>query len=158
MNNKIIKNILLEKGVTNLYHANTVITASTFLEHGGILSRGYVEDFGLRQTYQSTDELDKKVGVFHDIFFDSTDIHERRHSFNYYGPVLFVYSINVMDILSEGQIKITKDNPIRWNSGMTEEEKYFTSETELQSEYYKGTFKQHLTICNQIEPLSLLTI
>ena len=43
MNNQKIKSILIDKGVQYLYHANTVPTACTFLENGGLLSRAYVE-------------------------------------------------------------------------------------------------------------------
>lgn len=50
MTNEEIKSILKEKEVKHLYHANTVATACTFLENGGLLSRGYVEDHDLFQT------------------------------------------------------------------------------------------------------------
>ena len=52
MNNQTIKHILMDKGVQYLYHANTVPTACTFLEHGGLLSRAYVENHSLFQTSQ----------------------------------------------------------------------------------------------------------
>lgn len=55
MTNRNIKHILLEKGVTHLYHANTVATACTFIENNGLLSRGAVDDLGLYQTSQATD-------------------------------------------------------------------------------------------------------
>lgn len=154
MTNETIKHILIEKGITHLYHANTIATASTFLENGGLLSRGYVEDHSLFQTYQKTAESDKKVDVFYDIFFDSVDIHQRISNLNYYGPVVFVYSVNLIDMLPEGYIKITRDNPIRWNSNMAEAEKYFLSEFELKSSLAKGNFAQHITIRHQQEPLS----
>ena len=56
MTNEEIKSILKEKEVKHLYHANTVATACTFLENGGLLSRGYVEDHDLFQTSQMSDE------------------------------------------------------------------------------------------------------
>ena len=71
------KSILKEKKVKHLYHANTVATACTFLENGGLLSRGYVEDHDLFQTSQRSDEHDQHVDVFYDIFFDSVDVHKR---------------------------------------------------------------------------------
>ena len=37
MTNEEIKSILKEKEVKHLYHANTVATACTFLENGGLL-------------------------------------------------------------------------------------------------------------------------
>lgn len=153
MTNACIKEILLEKDITHLYHANTVGTACTFLENNGLLSRGYVEDNGLRQTPQESDAIDKSVDVYYDIFFDSVDIHERVKCLNHYGPVVFVYSVDLLDDLPEGSIRITKDNPIRWHPGMTEEEKYFMTEDALRTYYNKGTFEQHLTIRHQVQPL-----
>lgn len=155
MNNATIKQILIGKGITQLYHANSMVTACTFLENGGLLSRGCVEDRKLNQTDQQSDQLDKEVGVFYDIFFDSVDIHERSRRINCYGPVVFVYDINVIDSLPEGAIRITRDNPIRWNSAMEDQEKYFQTAEELESQFHKGTFAQHITLCNQHGPLSL---
>lgn len=109
MTNETIKQILIEKGITHLYHANSVATASTFLENGGVFSRGAAEDRGLYQTSQETDDTDRDVDVFYDIFFDSVDIHQRIKKLNHYGPVLFVYSIDLIDTLPQGSIKITNN-------------------------------------------------
>lgn len=154
LTNAKIKQILLEKGVTHLYHANTVATASVFFENDGLLSRGVVEDRGLFQTPQESDDNDKRVDVFYDIFFDSVDIHQRIKDLNYYGPVLFVYSIDLLDALPIGSVRITKDNPIRWNPLMGENDKYFLSEEELYSCFIRGNFGQHITIRHQTVPLS----
>lgn len=154
MTNETIKQILIEKGITHLYHANSVATASTFLENGGVFSRGAAEDRGLYQTSQETDDTDRDVDVFYDIFFDSVDIHQRIKKLNHYGPVLFVYSIDLIDTLPQGSIKITKDNPIRWKPCMEENKKYFSSEQELKLFLLKGEFAQHFTVRHQMNPLS----
>lgn len=154
MTNETIKRILVEKGVTHLYHVNSVLTACTFLENGGLLSRGAVEDMGLYQTPQETDQNDRDIDVFYDIFFDSVDIHQRSKQLNFYGPVMFVYTVDVIDSLPQDVIKITKDNPIRWNQAMTEDEKYFLSANELSVHYSAGDFTQHFTIRHQTMPLS----
>ena len=154
MTNETIKHILIEKGITRLYHVNSVATASTFLQNGGLLSRGAVEDHGLFQTPQETDNTDRKVDVFYDIFFDSVDIHQRIKNLNHYGPVVFVYTVDLIDALPQGSIKITKDNPIRWTPNMAEDEKYFLSENELRLWFNKGDFTQHFTVRHQLEPLS----
>lgn len=148
-----IKEILLDNDVEYLYHANTVATSVTFLLHGGLLSRGAIEEQGLFQTPQESDALDKKLGVFYDIFFDSDDIHSRAHDLNSYGPVTFVYSIDVLDTLQDKVVKVTKDNPIHWNETTTEAERYFLELIPMRFEYQKGAFQQHLTICNIHEPL-----
>ena len=51
--------VLKNKKVHYLYHANTVVTAITFLENNGLYSRQAVEDKGLFQTPQVSDETDK---------------------------------------------------------------------------------------------------
>jgi len=153
MTNEEIKQVLIDKGVSHLYHANTVGTTVTFLRNGGLFSRGAVEDNGLYQTRQVTDESDKGFKIYYDIFFDSVDIHERANNLNDYGPVTFVYSLDLIDKLPRNSIKITKINPIRWENSMSEEEKYFTELDELERNYKKGDFGQHLTIVDQHYPL-----
>lgn len=154
MTNAEIKHVLMQKGVTHLFHANTVATACTFIENKGLLSRGAVKERGLFQTPQQTDETDEQVDVFYDIFFDSVDIHERGKRVNQYGPVVFVYSIDVLDSMSSDSIRITRSNPMYWNASMTEEEKYFLTEEELMSSYWRGRFEQHLTLRHQREHLA----
>lgn len=153
MTNSAIKKILVDKEIKHLYHANTVMTACIFLENGGLLSRGYVEENGLRQTSQGSDSKDKLMDVFDDIFFDSIDIHQKVCNLNYYGPVSFVYSIDLIDELAQGQLWITKGNPAYWNIGMTEAQKYFLEEDELAFFFNKDVFSQHITIRNQQGPL-----
>jgi len=153
MTNAEIKQLLLRKGVPFLYHANTVETACTFLENGGLYSRGAIEMRGLSQTSQISDETDKNVDVFSDIFFDSVDIHQRIGQLNKYGPVEFVFSIDLLDFLPEGSIMITKSNPLYWKPNMEETDRYFLSLGELEREYIVGRFEQHLTVRHQQDPL-----
>lgn len=148
-----IKNILLAKQISHLYHVNSVATALTFLNNGGLLSRGTVEDLGLNQTAQESDEKDKELGVNYDIFFDSVDIHQRAKKINDYGPITFIYSIDFIDSLPEGTIKITKDNPWHWTAKMSESDKYFIHREGLLLNYRKGIFSQHLTIIDQHQAL-----
>lgn len=153
MTNREIKQVLIDKGVTHLYHANTVATACTFIENNGLLSRGAVNDLGLYQTSQATDETDNDFDVFYDIFFDSVDIHQRSKRINNYGPVVFVYSIDVLDVLPPDCIRITKDNPKYWTLSMPDEDKYFLTREELHTFYQRGKFNQHLTLRHQEAPL-----
>ena len=115
MTNKTIREILLKKGVSKLYHTNTVETSLSFLKNGGLLSRGLCEDLKCPQTGQYTDSLDKEYDIYYDIFFDSVEI-QRITGVSYYGPVLFVYNINVLDDIEEGHIRITKMNPDKWRN------------------------------------------
>ena len=144
-------NTLKGKDVTNLYHANSVATSLTFINNNGLYSRQAVEDLGLKQTAQSSDENDKKVGVYNDIFFDSDDIHSRAKQQNFYGPVTFVYDVDVLEGFDIDCIKITKTNPEDWKEEMSEEERYIQN---ISREFIKGDFKQEITIRNQSAPLS----
>lgn len=157
MNKSIIKDVLKEKGIDHLYHANTVLTSCTFLEQGGLFPRGIVEDYGWKQTPQRSDNDDKQFGIYYDLFFDSVDIAARNSikGYNDYGPVLFEFSIDVIDELDEGSIFVTIDNSIRWYNNMPEKERYFITEDELRRGYCKGVFKQHFTIRNRREGISL---
>ena len=110
-------------------------------------SRQAVEDKGLFQTPQVSDETDKFFGVYNDIFFDSCDIHARASKVNSYGPVLFVYHV---DLLSNylAHVAITKSNPLYWKAATTENEKYFQNIEEIMQDFNYGTFAQHITIRN----------
>lgn len=153
MTNEKIKQILINSGVSHLYHANTVGTACTYINNYGLLSRGAVRDLGLFQTPQATDASDQAFDIFYDIFFDSVDIHHRSHCLNYYGPVTFEFSIELLDSLPADSIKITKCNPKYWDTKTTEGQKYFLSETELARDFIRGNFGQHITIKDQHSPL-----
>src|SRR4051812_37172943 len=94
-----IHGVLVGIGATHLHHANTVETSCTFLEHNGLLSRGYVESNGLSQTAQDSDDIDKKYGIWDKVFLDHVDIHHRGgrvRGANYYGPVLFRFPVDYL--------------------------------------------------------------
>lgn len=153
MTNEQIKWVLTSNGVFHLYHANTVETSISFLESEGLLSRGLCEDMNLPQTSQYTDESDKLYNIFYDIFFDSMEI-QRRTGISSYGPVLFVYSVDVIDIVQEGHVRITKMNPDRWRNNFRDTEKYFCTFDELTLHFDNNDFGQHITLTNQRQPLS----
>lgn len=154
MEPKIIKEFLLSKGIEHLYHANSVVTALTYINNGGLMSRSFVENAGLLQTPQKTDKSDKILGVYGDIFFDSVDLHLRMNDINYYGSVLFVYSVELLDDISSYDVLITKSNPIHWDEAISNNEKYFSSLYELKATFQKGNFNQHITIRHINEPIS----
>lgn len=153
MNAKIVKNCLLNAGVDHLYHVNTVVTSLSFINQCGLLSRQTAEILGVAQTPQSSDDIDREFGIYNDIFFDSVDIHDRAKLPNEYGPVMFVYSVDVLDTLTEYDICITKDNPIYWEDGMQDNEKYFNNEKEILFGFSKGDFNKHITVRNISKPL-----
>lgn len=152
-----IKNILINKNINRIFHANTVRTACTFLENEGLLSRGAVEQRSLPQTPQNSDDIDKKYGIWFDIFLDSCDIHDRVRDINYYGPVLFVFKTELLGRSDIPQVSITKKNPQYWNDSMRLDDKYFISVEEIEDDFKYAEFGQMLTIRNTNETLYFST-
>lgn len=153
MNALEVKECLINAGVDHLYHANTVATAISFINNGGLISRETMESMNLPQTQQQSDVLDKALGIYNDIFFDSVDIHKQLSDVNNYGPIVFVYSIEVLNEVFEYDIGITYDNPIRWTVDMPCAKRYLQSKEDFFF-YQKGNFAQHITVRNISVPLS----
>lgn len=124
IDNLRLHQFLIEKDITHFYHANSLVTASSFIGANGLLSRGCVEERGLLQTAQSSDQIDKKYDVWSDIFIDTVDLHGHFPRQNLYGPVLFKFSVDIL-LKDEIDIWITKNNPIYWSEHATNEDKYF---------------------------------
>jgi hypothetical protein len=147
MKNIDVLKVLQSRGVTAFYHANSVLTACTFLEVAALLSRGYVEKHKLKQTPQNSDQIDEKYGIWNDIFLDTVDIHDRARRKNHYGPVLFV--LNVESVLKdkelEGTLRITRKNPTRWSDGQQPKDRYFETVDEFANSFSFGDFDKHFT-------------
>ncbi len=115
-----VHQILRNIGVTNLHHANTVTTSSTYLEQGGLLSRSFVEDHHLIQTPLYSDAENKNHNVWEWIFLDHIDIHAqtgRNKGHNQYGPVLFVFHLDLLLGLPPGsEVFVTRYNFLYWQS------------------------------------------
>ena len=58
INSKDLYNILKEKGLKYIYHANTLKTSLHFLKEGKLVSRGNLSERSLEQTPQKTDKHD----------------------------------------------------------------------------------------------------
>lgn len=139
--------VLAEKGVHTIYHANSVLTSLSFMEVQGLASRGYNETNGLLQTDQYTDNLDKHFGIWDDVFFDTVDIHNRISNRNQYGPVLFSVSTDfLLDLPIASRALISKKNPTEWHSCPTENDKYFLSREELANGLRIGDFGQMVIV------------
>ncbi|MED0671730.1 hypothetical protein P4S95_16255 [Aneurinibacillus aneurinilyticus] len=153
INKQEFKSFLSDIGVTHLHHANTVLTACSFIKCGGLLSRGAVEHLGLKQTPQDSDDIDKQFGVWDDIFLDSVDLHDLFPRQNLYGPVVFKFSLDVLDHEELPVIWITKDNPIRWTKEQSPEQRYFKDITELKDSYSLGSYQEMITLRSTHSPL-----
>lgn len=153
LDNKDLYDLLNSKGIHFLYHSNTVRTSRTFIEQGGLLSRGAVEAKELLQTPQSSDAIDKIFEVWNDVFLDTVDLHSYFSRQNYYGPVLFKITTNFL-METDVDVWVTKDNPINWNRTMQIEEKYFSSVSELNDQWDSYPRQRKMTtIKNNTDPI-----
>ncbi len=153
LNNKELYEFFTAKNILVLYHANTVSTSLTYFSQNGLLSRGAVENLGLVQTTQSSDQADKILNVWNDVFLDSTDLHTFFSRQNHYGPILFEFDTNLLRN-EDYEIWITKDNPIYWNANAPDEDKYFQSVEELDNNWDNyARQKKMITIKNNSTPI-----
>jgi hypothetical protein len=153
LDNEELYNFFQTKDIQVLYHANTVHTSITYFNQSGLLSRGAIEKLGLSQTNQSSDEADKILDVWNDVFLDSTDLHSLFGRQNYYGPVLFEFDVSLVRNNSY-EIWITKNNPIYWNKDTTNEDRYFQNIVELNNDWDKySKQKMMITIRNNTSPI-----
>jgi hypothetical protein len=142
-----VHDVLVQKHIQHLYHANSVTTSCSFLKSGAFLSRKAVEDQGMAQTPQYTDNIDRQYGIWSCVFFDHVDIHYRARKANNYGPVTFRLSVTELLRLPSGtSIQVTRCNPVHWWRAVNESERYFASPEELHSSLKFGDFDKMLVI------------
>jgi hypothetical protein len=138
MDRQEIYEILKEKGVTHLYHANTVRTSKSFLEHNALLSREFLEFNELDQTPQKSDSNDKKFGIWDCIFLDTQNQSDYFKKKNVYGPILFKINLDVLHSDCIQSLKLTKTNPCYWNDKTELSSFYYTSTTEFEADFRTG--------------------
>lgn len=137
--------VLSSKGVTELHHANSIATACQFIRSRSLLSRGVAERLGVSQTGQASDDADRRYSIWFDVFLDSVDIHDRARRANAYGPVLFVFDINLINKNSTGRIWVTKLNPTKW-AGKSAEQRWFQGKLDLRENFVRGRFDQMIVL------------
>jgi hypothetical protein len=121
------------------------IRTCSFLREHRLMSRGYMSDNCLGQTPQASDPIDQDVGVWHDIFLDSCDIHQRASKRNIYGPVLFELKLAILKHAAVKSISITRSNPLHW-TGTPVGDRWFNSLEDIKAEFTFGTFEQMIVI------------
>lgn len=145
-----VHQVLTSIGAKELHHANTVTTSCTFLEHGALLSRGFVERNGLAQTAQGSDAIDKKFGIWDAVFLDHVDIHLRGGRVkgpNQYGPVLFTLDIDVLLKLPTGtDVRVTRKNPVYWTDGQPDGDRWYLTAAELSRSISFGDFDKMVVV------------
>lgn len=139
--------VLAAKGVANLYHANSVLTAFHFIREGALLSRGTVDRMGLKTTSQQSDPIDRRHSIWFDVFVDTVDIHHRARKMNVYGPVLFVLDPAVIQMNETGAISVTARNPMGTTAnpngwvGLTRDKRWLSA-SDLDVRLCPGNFEQ----------------
>ena len=138
---KHVYEVLKDKGVDELYHANSIATACQFIRSRSLMSRGTVERLGVTQTPQTSDDIDKRHGIWFDVFMDSIDIHNRARRANVYGPVLFVMKTEIIKRTYTARSWVTKLNPTKW-AGKSKRQRWFQDKKDLEDNFIVGQFDQ----------------
>jgi hypothetical protein len=141
-----VYDVLVKKDVKLLFHANTIGTSKTFLENGGLLSRQYAEAKQLFQTPQKSDSKDKELGIYNDVFLDGVNVSLSVLNYNFYGPVLFGFELELLRAGILGTVRVTKMNPVHWTKSMTPDACYFNSVEELEKLYRKRNVGHHIML------------
>lgn len=139
--------VLVARGVTRLFHANSVTTSVSQLHLGGLASRQKVEQSQLPQTDQYTDATDRSFGVWNDVFLDTVDIHARASRRNQYGPVLFELNVAILlNLPNQSIVLMIRSNPSKWMAHTPDEDRYFVTPAQLSSGLEIGNFDHMLLI------------
>jgi len=147
MNGAEVQQALADKGVSRIFHANSVKTSLSLLKLGGLASRAKVETSGLAQTNQISDDIDRKYNIWNDIFMDSVDIHERISDRNHYGPVLFGIDLGILGALPSGsEVFVTKKNPTKWKSSDSQDDRYYNNVNDIHGNVIVGDFDHMLVV------------
>jgi hypothetical protein len=138
---KRIYEILKEKGVSSIHHANSVENSALFLRNRCLMSRETIE----KHSNQTTSPKAKKSGtdysVLNDIFADSIDIHGQANAAHTHGPVLLELDIEIINNTYTGKVWVTKSNPMDWDANTHQERKWFVSAHDLEDNFSYGSFK-----------------
>jgi hypothetical protein len=132
-----IYKVLTKKGVEYLHHANTVTTAKSYIIQGALLSREKVDQLGLDQTPQSSDDKDKRFGINDFLFFDGLDLSDYFKRPNEYGPVLFKFSLNILLREDIPTVRIARVNPIYWDR-TSEDQRHYKSVDDFDKHFKSG--------------------
>jgi len=140
-----IVDLLNRRGVTDLFHANTVTTACSMLRLGALCSRAEVEAARELQTIQESDGIDREYQIWDAAFLDTSDIHRVVGSHNNYGPVLFRFSPEILLGTVGRTIRVTRVNPVNW-AGLSDAQRWFLTREALEAEYNPADIGQMLVV------------
>lgn len=73
---------------------------------------------------------------------DGVDIHDRAKQRNFYGPVIFVFDVEIFSQDWLSSLWITKKNPQNWKETDTNSDRYFDSVEDFRQNYKFGDFEK----------------
>lgn len=142
---KRIYEILKDKGVSSIRHANSVENSAFFLRNRCLMSRETIEKLSSQTTFSKAQHSGTNYSVWNDIFADSVDIHEQTNSVHNHGPVLFELDIEIIKNTYTGKVWVTKSNPMKWDANTHQERKWFVSAYDLEDNFACGS-SEHMIV------------
>ncbi len=115
----------------------------------GFRTAGFYQAAGGARFFEApyTDDLDRRLGIWNDIFLDTVNIHSQISDRNKYGPVLFEMSVEMLrNLPAPSRVLVTRSNPSKWQVGASEADCYFLSKSELGKGFGVGNFDHMLVI------------
>ncbi len=142
---KRIYEILKNKGVSSIYHANSVMASCSMLRNRSLLSPGSADKHGLFHSAQTSAQLGRNFGIWDDVFTHATDIHRLTAAPNSRGPVLFELDVELIRNTSTGRAWVTKSDPAGWELNTPHERRWFATANDL-DHYFSGDNAGHMAV------------
>ncbi len=136
---KRIYEILKEKGVSSILHANSVENACLFLRNRCLMSRETIEKLSSQKRSPKPSHNSNNYSIWNDIFTDSIDLHKQANSVHNYGPVLLELDTEIIKNTYTGKVWVTKSNPTTWDTNTSHERKWFVSVNDLEDSFHYGS-------------------
>lgn len=137
---KRIYEILKDKGVSSIVHANSVRTSCEFLRNRCLMSLETIGKLNAHTTTAKADQSNNNYSIWNDIFADTVDIHRRANHAHADGPVLLELDIEIIRNTYTGKVWITKTNPAKWDANLTHERRWFVSANDLEDNFSHDSF------------------
>ncbi|MEW8470256.1 MAG: hypothetical protein AB2637_17095 [Candidatus Thiodiazotropha sp.] len=142
---KRICEILKDKGVSSILHANSVENSCLFLRNRCLMSRDSIEKLVTQKRPRKANHGTSNYSILNDIFTDTVDIHEQANSVHNHGPVLLELDIEIVNNTYTGKVWISKSNPMKWDANTHHERKWFVSAHDLEDNFRYGSF-DHMVV------------
>lgn len=138
---KRIYEILKDKGVSSIVHANSVRTSCEFLRNRCLMSLEAVDKLSTHAKPVKTDQAGGNYSIWNDIFADTVDIHQHSNRAHEDGPVLLELDIEIIKNTYTGKVWVTKSNPAKWQANLSHERRWFISANDLEDNFSYGSFE-----------------